>query len=544
MITRHKLFIGILLLSLILRAPLIWTSQSHIDSDAAEIGMMAKHILERGEHTIFAWKQPYTGGYSFEAHLAAAIFYFFGVSVYSLKMVGLVLSLTLLTISYIFTYAFFGMRLAVVSSLLLSLATPLLRWNLQMRGGYLESMIFTVLIFSIMFKIFFGERTMAKWRHYALWGFLSGLAWWNSEIILSFLVTSIFIWFIHDRRFFVKVSFPIWVFFFLIGNTLTIYYNLTHDFQNVKYVFGFLLMKGNTPFEISGLYAYFLVKLRFISEVFLFTLPRFFETDNEWSYFRRISISSWFQYLILLSAMCHAICNIRGNKALLNKKSSMLFFVLAHLAAYCFANPYGPQVQRFFLLLYPYISIFTADLILSLNARRRFMRILGASAFVFIVLTGEISYIDSLAEESEWKDPDPTGPYIQTKGETIPRIISFLESQGIVYVHTTHYIKYRLIFESQERIIASSEFFHPERNFYPLYENMVREAGPKPTAVVLYRESKFVGFLQRFIKEKGISYKRKQIGEMVVFYPFAGDRLIHYFLQQRKRGQRFQVLGD
>jgi len=532
MISKHKLFLLILLLSLILRAPLIWTSQSHVDSDAAEIGLMAKHVIERGEHTIFAWKQPYTGGYSLEAHIAAAIFYFFGVSVHSLKIVGLILSLVLLTVSYIFTYAFFGMRLAVVSSLILSLATPLLRWNLQMRGGYLESMIFTVLIFSIMFRIFFGEG--AKWRHYTLWGFLSGLAWWNSEFILPFLVSSIILWFIHDRRFFVRASFPVWVFFFLVGNTLTIYYNLTHDLQNVEYVFGFLLLKGNTSFEIYRLYVYILVKLRFISEVFLFTLPRFFETDNEWSYFRRISISSWFQYLILLSAMCYAFYNIRGKTALLNKKSSMLFFVFAHLAAYCFANPYGPQVQRFFLLLYPYISIFTADLILNLYARRRFIRALGSCAFVFIIITGEISYIDSLAEESKWMDPDPTGPYIQTKGETVPRLISFLDSQGIEYIHTTHYIKYRLIFESQERIIASSEFFHPEKNYYPLYENMVREARPKQTAVVLYRESKYVGFVQQFMKEKGISYKRKQIGEIVVFYNLSGDPLTYYFHQQRK----------
>jgi len=204
----------------------------------------------------------------------------------------------------------------------------------------------------------------------------------------------------------------------------------------------------------------------------------------------------------------------------------MLFFMFTHLAAYCFANPYGPQVQRFFLLLYPYISIFTADLILNLNTRKVFMRILGASAFVFIVLIGEVSYITSFAEESWWMDPDPTGPYIQTKGETIPRVISFLDSQGIAYVHTTHYIKYRLIFESKEGIIASSEFFHPELKFYQVYENIVREEKHKSTAIVLYRESRYVAAFQRLLREEDIPYKKNEIGEMVVLYNFNGSQFL------------------
>jgi hypothetical protein len=145
-------------------------------------------------------------------------------------------------------------------------------------------------------------------------GFVSGLAWWNSEIILPFLATSIILWFIHDKRFFLRASFPIWIIFFLIGNTLTIYYNFTHNFQNINFVFGSLLLKGNTSFNLSGLYFYLLAKLSFISEVFISTLPRFFETDNEWSYFRKISISSWLQYLILIYAMGHAVLNIREEK--------------------------------------------------------------------------------------------------------------------------------------------------------------------------------------------------------------------------------------
>lgn len=539
---KHRVLYCILLLSAVLRAPLLFTSQSHVDSDAAEIGLMAKHILEKGEHTIYAWKQPYTGGYSIEAHLAVPLFCFWGISVQSLKMVGLLLSIVLLAVSYFFTGTWFGRRTAVVSTLLLSLATPLLQWNLQMRGGYLEAMILTVLMFSIMFQIHEGGKNTRT--YYAVWGFLSGLAWWNSEIVLPFLTASVVIWCAYERKFIFTGKFAVFVLFFLIGSSPAIYYNVTHDFLNLRYVFGDRLLNQNAV--RSGITAGEWLKGRafFFFELMTATLPRFFEPDNEWSYFRRISIFSWIQYLLLISALGYSLLSVRASGRLLTAKTSILVYVFVYLAADCLMNPYGPQVQRFLLLLYPYISIIEADFMIAIYDLGRRTKYLGVVMLLFAAAIGEASYLGYMGKKSQWMDPDPTGPYIRTEGDTISGIISFLRIAGIRYVHTTHYIKYRIIFESDEDIIASSEFFRFEKDYFPYYEAMVRKAAEQPVAVVLYRMSRYVPFLQEVMRKNGISFKRKEVGEMVIFYPFPGERLLHVLSSKRGEKPSFGKIGD
>jgi len=534
-VLRQRIFYGILLLSILLRVPLIFTSQSHVDSDASETGIMAKHILEKGEHPLYGRRLPYNGGAALEAHLGAILFYLFGVSSQTLKGVGLSLSLIALAVTFYFTSNLFGRRLANLSALLFSLATPLIEWNLQMRGGYLETMIFTVLIFFIMYKIFWEGRK--SWHYYAMWGFLSGLAWWNLEIILSFLVTSCILWFILDRKLFLKSTTLVFVVFFILGCSPFIYYNLTHNYQNVKFVFGSLLMKKSQNIGEFDLWRWGAWKIQFIYELFSATLPRFFEPDNEWSYFRGISLLSWVQYFIVLCGFGNALRIIFGSRSLINKYSIMFIYIIAHLGAYCFFNPYdSPDVQRFLILLFPYLSILTASLIISLYDGKIVSRYMGVGVLLVIVGIGEISYISSMGKKSEWLDLDykleRNGVrviFLRTEGETISRVISFLKSRNIRYVHSTYVIKYRLIFESGETIFASSEYFQPENEYYPYYENMIRDVKSQPRAVVLFQQSGFFVSFQHLLHRKNVVYKRKDIGEMVVFYPFTQKQLAQIF---------------
>jgi len=541
---RHKIFYMILGLSLLLRIPLIFTFQNHVDSDAAVIGVMAKHIMERGEHTIFQFHRPYTGGYSLEAHLAAIAFWLFGISVESLKVVGLFLSLGAIVASYLFTYSCFGRNLALVSTLLFTLATPLVQWNLQMRGAYLEAIIFTALIFTIMFKIIWGRKD--TWRHHALFGLLSGLAWWNSEIIIPFLLTCFIIWIFVDRRFFLRISFLVYIFCFLLGSSPTIYYNLTNNFQNIKYVFGSMVMSQNVPASNISFLIWTLDKFSFIKEVIADTLPRFFESDNEWSYFRKISLSSWIQYSIFLLALVRYILNFLSASQWINKKLAILLFISLYLASYCFANPYGPNVHRFLLLLYPYISIIIGELVIDLYKRKEVLKYFGMIIMIFFVIVGEVTYIANMDKHSEWLDQDykitkdkkrPIEPiFLKTKGETITQVISFLNSQGIKYVNTTFFIKYRLIFESNETIIASSEFFYPEGDSNPFYEDIVRGAGSHSMAIVLYDGSGYSALVKKMVESREIPYRKKRIGEMIVLYPFHGEELFRAIetLSQRR----------
>ena len=80
---RHALFIGLFVLIAAARLVILLTSQTHVHSDEAIIGLMGKHILEGRYFPFYMYGQPYNAGAAWEAYLAAIPFAFFGVSVIS-----------------------------------------------------------------------------------------------------------------------------------------------------------------------------------------------------------------------------------------------------------------------------------------------------------------------------------------------------------------------------------------------------------------------------------------------------------------------------
>src|SRR5258708_35442926 len=82
-----------LLIALVLRAWLVFHTQSFIDGDEALVGIQAEHIL-RGELPIYFYNQPYMG--SLEAYIMAAIFPTFCPSLWALPAGPNLLSLVIL----------------------------------------------------------------------------------------------------------------------------------------------------------------------------------------------------------------------------------------------------------------------------------------------------------------------------------------------------------------------------------------------------------------------------------------------------------------
>src|SRR6058998_3942543 len=97
---RHVLFVGVGFLIAAARFAILLTSQTHVHSDEAIIGLMGKHILEGRYFPFYMYGQPYNAGAAWEAYLAAIAFALFGVGVISLKGCIVVLSLLCLFLFY------------------------------------------------------------------------------------------------------------------------------------------------------------------------------------------------------------------------------------------------------------------------------------------------------------------------------------------------------------------------------------------------------------------------------------------------------------
>ena len=97
---RHALFAGLLVIFAGARFAILLTSQTHVHSDEAIIGLMGKHILEGRYFPFYMYGQAYNAGAAWEAYLAAIAFAFFGVGVISLKSCIVLLSLLCLFLFY------------------------------------------------------------------------------------------------------------------------------------------------------------------------------------------------------------------------------------------------------------------------------------------------------------------------------------------------------------------------------------------------------------------------------------------------------------
>lgn len=59
---RHGLFLGLLVLVAASRFVVLFASQTHVHSDEAIIGLMAKHISEGRFYPFYMYGQPYNAG--------------------------------------------------------------------------------------------------------------------------------------------------------------------------------------------------------------------------------------------------------------------------------------------------------------------------------------------------------------------------------------------------------------------------------------------------------------------------------------------------
>src|SRR5919109_3817200 len=147
---RHALFVGILVLIAAAWFAILLTSQTHVHSDEAIIGLMGKHILEGRYFPFYMYGQNYNAGAAWEAYLAAIAFVLFGVGVISLKSCIVVLSLLCLFLFYRMCLALYDERTALLATVAFALGPTLLKWHFQVRGysWYFLSIPVLVMLFS------------------------------------------------------------------------------------------------------------------------------------------------------------------------------------------------------------------------------------------------------------------------------------------------------------------------------------------------------------------------------------------------------------
>ena len=197
--------------------------------DGAVNSINSLFYYQRGDHN---------GISTVESLATVPFFYVFGPSLVSLKLVALTFLLATMVLWFIFVKRYVSFESAVITALLFIFAPPsFTAYNLAL--GYHSVPLF----FDILALVFFFEMIRNKIRltWYALFGIVCGFAFWVDAVFAITLVTCIALWFIHDKIFFLKKTFAVFVISFFIGFSVWFYYTIHIRHFQVMSIFEYSL---------------------------------------------------------------------------------------------------------------------------------------------------------------------------------------------------------------------------------------------------------------------------------------------------------------
>jgi 4-amino-4-deoxy-L-arabinose transferase-like glycosyltransferase len=463
---RHIQFIVLLAVVAVSRFLILFLSQTHVHSDEAIIGLMAKHISEGLYYPFYMYGQPYNACAAWEAYVASVVFMVFGVGVIQLKSCIVVISLATLVLFYQTVTKIYDLRTAWWSSLVLALMPSLLKWDFQVRGYsfyFLAIPVLTGLFFS------FEPGNGMRARKFFIFGLASGLSVWCLELILT-LVAAFWGLLLLRRMLSVKNTLA-GLLGFIIGYLPAMIYNLMYHFKSWHYIF---IEKASAPLSVFH--------PSVVAHTFLVELPKFFGPDTVIWYFPETPLSGWLFYGITMAAIILALApflkepmKVKSTLApgAINDPEQKDFLILI-LIAVSFV-PYVVTIIHVPTYLVGgcfFFAILIGRLISRcLASTAPLKRGLGVALAVVTVAVGvgvEIQTARHNQIDTLTLDRSGHSYYMERiPGADIEAVQNYLAREQISSTWATLQFVYPLIFETNERLAVSSAVFNFQYQAYP-----------------------------------------------------------------------------
>jgi hypothetical protein len=397
-------------------------------------------------------------------------------------------------------------------------------------GYHLEAVLFDLILVFLFFEIFFNNKRNTK--NFILFGLFSGIAFIISESSIVLLIPMFILWFIEDHKFILRKDFFKYSISAIISLTPIIIYNLTHHFSNIKHLFyGTIIHKIVCRYELlKEPFVYCLDALpeskSNLLNFFIESLPKFFG----YSHFSLI------YYTIFILAIVYIIKNnfksIKDNLKLIiknkfkicniKKELFILIFVLFYTLIYFLK---GQDKIRYLFPLYIYIPLLISIAISYFSEKinqkklKNIFLITIISLLLIISVTENLKLINPTDEIKQYNSLSTT--------EKVPEIVDFLNKNNIKYFYSDLFLRWQIVFESNEKIIGSCENMcycggEGRISKYPLYEKEVNKS--KDYAIILRQDSEIHKKMESFLnKNKYITFKKEIIKDKLIYYSFSKE---------------------
>lgn len=529
------LAISLLLIVVVFRGVILFTGQRYLRSDEAVVGLMAKHIFTRGERPVYMYGQHYGGGHAIVAYIAAPLFAMFGKSAVLLGAITVTISVVNLLILWLILRRYFNELIALAGTGLYAFNPPVVYQSFLINGNT-ESICLSLLALMFFLRSYI-EGHFAK-LNALIAGIFIGLAYYAMDYALLYAIIFVLLWLTTRTEGKWKC---LGVFFIglFIGYLPVLMYNITHDFANLRFIF-----RGDSGTQIN-----FLSHLGYaLWHTITGDIAVFFTGDIDDFSERPIDIGSWIHAGIAIAAVTgilfkqrntiiHVVKNWFVRKHRLISILPVLIppiFIVVYILIYCSVKISLDHWKspRYFLPLCPFISITIA--LFLLWEWNNVIKKVGLVICLFLIIRGAVVSMESGLRP--WHEEHK----IQTSGEEIKNLARLIVDKNIRIAHAPYEIMWRLMFETDERVIIANDLISPFVR-YPYYSEEVyrriesgdsfalifrndyafsKEYAPKHTAqndeIQLFR----IKLMPNTLKEKTILSGE----EFVVFYPLRKNK--------------------
>jgi len=413
---------------ILFRLTILFFSPHLFDSEEFHMGLIAKEVINGPGLPLFEYQSlygPHHGGLTVQGILIAPLFLLFGESGVSLKLLWFFMYLATLITMFLFLKKFFDRKVAIISSLLFIFSPQYFTIrNLTESGPIAGIILLGFLIIYQFYNIFFNKKNSLKW--FVLLGLTCGFALFYGLSSLVMIFTCMLFWFIFDKRFFLKKEFFIFIIFFLIGFSPSLYYNFTHDFE------GYWPLKPSNFFQDNQnknfIFSYSSMFLKFATKDFPESL-NFIDTDRGEGYIiehtNYLKFLNYNYSLIFFVSLIFLVYYNKNNllKVILSlnplRKSNILtqkilkeIFILTYLFIFLvvyldsrFQNTVilRHETYNHISLLYPFVFIIISLFTVKLMQGGYFKKIISVLLLIFVLLLGLLANIN-LVSFTSFKD--------------------------------------------------------------------------------------------------------------------------------------------
>ncbi len=489
-----------LTLALAVRLFLLVKADWMADYDESLVGIMGIDIAG-GARPVFLYGVPYMG--VLESYLAAGLFQLFGVSREVLKLVPLSMSLIWVISTYLLARRLWDRRSAILAAVVAALPPLYVLSNtLKAWGATIEIMALGNLVLLLAVNIVAEKHSRRRAWWYAAFGLTIGLGFWLYWLVAYYAVAALL--YILIRRPFSPLRLDAWAALpsFLAGSMPLWLYNLQNGWATFRYFLG----EGNPPGTETTWRA---IAWDLVTRI----IPRTLGAESP--------VSPWFTWtgvlaLAIALAVMVAYCiwaRLRGTPT---EAEVVALFVLSVPLLYVFSGFGAPALySRGVDATGRYVVPFFSAALLGLaflggHAGWRQLALAATGFFCIVNLAGILEADGTRVFQSPYYDRSPS---------SFAPVISALREEGVRYVWTDIGLGQPLMFQSREEVLTADAMDHWAGGIvrFPAAFEAVSRADRAAYMVAALPGQ--IGPLEQELQRLGISYRKREIGSLVLFFP-------------------------